>query len=297
MLKEIKTKLGVRNVTLELAVLYVYKQIYQQTTRHPVEKVILPIFGCQRSGTSLMTRVFFRDVHAKVYRESSILSQQDPERLRLDPWDSLSKRFADDRALLIVLKPLVESQNARAFLSHFSRSRGLWLYRDYRDIAASNLAAFGTNNGIDDLRPVYLQEPGNWRSEHVSEETRAIVCRFFAEDMTPYDAAALFWFVRNQLFFDQMLDSDSRVMLYKYEDFVGQPLCAMQAVYRFLELPFPSNDILKEIHAGSVSKGKAVEISPAIDLLCREMLERLDSTYNHQKRADIAVRTRWEQSA
>ena len=121
MFESIMKKLKLKNITPELVAFYVYKTIYQNVIlQHNNSKIILFIVGCQRSGTSLMTRIFFRDVRAKVYRESSILSSKDPFRLRLNPLPLVEKRISRDKAPLIILKPLVESQNIIKLAGLFS---------------------------------------------------------------------------------------------------------------------------------------------------------------------------------
>ncbi|MCB0187535.1 MAG: hypothetical protein KDE31_24875, partial [Caldilineaceae bacterium] len=219
--RRIQSRLGIRHVTPELVTLYLRKAAHQTLWgKRPANPSILPIFGCQRSGTSLLTRVFFRDLNAKVYRETSALSSSDQEsqrrKLRMNSLDEIKQILGRDRASLIVLKPLVESQRAPEILRCFPNARALWLYRHYKDVAASNLQAFGMDNGINDLRPIVRGESQNWRSEGTSAETREQVSKFFHETMNPYDAAALFWYARNRLFFELALDTNERVRLCQY---------------------------------------------------------------------------------
>ncbi len=291
MLRQLKTQLTVENLTLDLVQAYLYKSFYQQVLlRRPTTRRILCIWGCQRSGTSLMTRIFFRDIRTKVYRESSMLSSQDAKQLRLNPFDKLRTKLARDKAPLVVLKPLVESQNALKFLDCFPAARGLWLYRHYRDVAISNLQAFGPRNGIDDLRPITQNLANNWRSENVSAATRQVILEHFSETMNPHDAAALFWFARNQLFFELNLEDNAAVRLCQYEDLVTNPHAVMQQIYQFLDVAYPGPVILTEIHGRSVQRGKELELSPAIDALCSELLERLDRLYSASAALNAASR-------
>lgn len=276
----IKKRLNIKNVTFDLFVFFVYKRLYQRVVkRRPTTKKILFIMGCQRSGTSLLTRIFVRDINSIVYRESSRLSSQDPLKLRLNSKSDLQKQFNNLKCDLIVAKPLVESQNACDLLDFFPQSHVLWAYRHYQDVAASNLKAFGEGTGISDIRPFLSNDPSNWRSQNASEETRAIIKTHFSEKMNPNDAAALFWYARNQLFFEQNLQHHPRVTLLRYEDFVQSPLTSLQKIYRFLGLPFPTQNMLKEVHAKSVKKGANVQLSPEIETLCQELYARLEKIY------------------
>ena len=263
---------------IPLRLLAISKEIYQLSRiQGKRQKTTVFIIGCQRSGTTLMLEIFERDLNTKVYGEFSKLSSSDAHhKIRLDPLDSVKKAIAKDRAPLVILKPLVETQNSLKLLDHFSGSKALWMYRHYKDVALSNLKQFGIENGINDLRPIVENNSRNWRCENVSESVRKTVLEHFSEGMNPYDAAALFWFVRNNLFFELGLDENPDVMMCKYEDLVMNPLETVNKVYEFIGHNFPGQRIVSEVHPLSLGKGKTVELSPEIDLLCKELLEKLD---------------------
>jgi len=143
-------------------------------------------------------------------------------------------------------------------------------------VASSNLKAFGMDNGLNDLRPFLRDDPDNWRSQHSSAETRATIRRFYADDMNPFDAASLFWWARMQLYFEQGLDANPRVLLSRYEDLVTNPAQTMRRTYAFLGQPYPGNHIVKDVNAQSVGKGRVSKLSPAVDELCAALLARLD---------------------
>lgn len=246
---------------------------------------VLFIIGCQRSGTTLMAKIFERDFRTNVYGEFSKMSALDTEtKIRLNPLPWVKAQLERDKVPLIVLKPLVETQNALKLLEYFDDSKALWMYRDYRDVASSNLAHFGVKNGINNLRAIVQNAPQNWRSEKVSADTRAIVLKFFSEEMNSHDAAALFWLARNRLFFEQALDRHPRVTMCKYEDLLAKPEQIMRGIYRFAGTVYPSDEILVDVRADS-GKGKNIKLSPAVDLLCKEMLEKLDAAYEARSRS------------
>jgi len=238
---------------------------------------ILFITGCQRSGTSVMQRVFEKDLNATIYGERSKLSSV--EGIRLNPLDMVKNEIQKDKAQFIVLKPLVESQNVLKLLDYFEGSKSLWLFRDYKDVAASNLKKFGTGNGIKDLRPIVEAQPNNWRSEGVSEETRRIMQQHFSETMNPYDAAVLVWYTRNRIFFDLSLGENPNVFMCKYEHLVAEPGEVFSNIYQELGQDFPGDQITQVIHSSSLRKGKDIELSPAIDELAKDLLERLNESY------------------
>ena len=92
----------------------------------------------------------------------------------------------------------------------------------------------------------------------------------------PFDAAALFWWARMQLYFEQHLDQHPSVMLSRYEDLVLNPARTMRRTYAFLGRAYPGDHIVKDVNAQSVGKGRVSKLTPAVDQLCGQMLERLD---------------------
>jgi hypothetical protein len=246
-------------------------------------KRLVFIFACQRAGTTMLTHCFRRDRRSKVYGEDGLAGTA----LRLKPYEEIEQIVARERATLLIAKPVVESQHATKLLDHFSNARAIWMYRDYRDVADSSLRRFGTESTIRNLRPVVdlwngkprRGSPGDgysWASEGVSRDTQAIVARYFAEDMPTHDAKALFWYVRNVLFFEQELDLHPRVMLCRYEDLVTHPSVVMRTVYSFLQVQYPGDHIVETVHSASIGVGSSLDIEPRIRHLCDELLQRLD---------------------
>jgi hypothetical protein len=243
-------------------------------------KTVLFIIGCQRSGTTLMTRIFEEDFNTKIYDESSVLSSHDiVHKIRLNPLHIVKTQIGENKAPLIVLKPLVETQNILKLLDYFESSKALWMYRNFRDVALSNLKRWGMKNGINNLRPIVEGHPHNWRSENISEYSRKLVIKFFSEDMNPYDAAALFWFARNQLFFELKLDKHPQVMMARYEDLITAPRQIMQRIYEFIGCEYPSDEILAPVRPEVNGKGKTIKLSPNIELLCKELFDKLNRLY------------------
>jgi len=241
------------------------------------KKTVLLILGCQRSGTTLVQNILQRDIRSKVYGEFSRLSAQDREhRIRLNPLDSVRKTIQADRAGIIALKPLVESQNALKLLDALENAKVLWMYRDYRDSAVSSINQFGRDAGINDLTGIIENRHGDWRAEGLGRELRGIVKANFSPDMDPHDAAALFWFVRNSWFFELKLDTKARVMLCGYEDLVATPARTVKKLYDFIGHKFPGEQILPPIHQESVGQGRHLKLSEDIERLCSSMLARLD---------------------
>lgn len=256
------------------------KRFYQSIKTNTVQQNILFIVGCQRSGTTMMLHVFEQDLNTQCFAERSRLTSNDTARgIRLNSLNLIKRELSKVKAPLIVIKPLVESQNTPKLLDYFADSRAVWMFRNYKDVALSNIKQFGIDSGLSNLRPIIDNDRNNWRAEFVPEHVRATVSRYFSEDMSPYDAAALFWFVRNSLYFDLKLDEDPRVILCRYEDFVLEPEKHMRAIYQQVGQEYPATGIASIVHSNSVKKGKDIEFSPEVEAIVRELQGKLEDVY------------------
>ena len=256
------------------------KRIYQSVNSKKNQKGILFIVGCQRSGTSMIQNILDKDLNTRCFGEFSKLSSNDTTRgIRLNSLELVKKEFSKVRAPFIVVKPLVESQNIPELLDYFDNSRALWMFRNYKDVALSNIKHFGIHNGLKDLRPIVNNEPNNWRSEKNSKHVRETISKYFSDDMNPYDAAVLFWFARNSIFFDLELDKNQRVMMNYYDDLVLDPEKYVRGIYQQMGQVYPAINMTAEVHSNSRKKGGDVELSPEIEQLAQELQGKLEAAY------------------
>ena len=191
---------------IEDTLIQIKRAIYSFSKKNRNKKQIVFILGSQRSGTTLLNKIFKRDFKAKVFNEVSKLSSLDKNRIRLNPLQNVHDQINNYPNNLIILKPLVESQNVLKLLDFFEGSKVIWIYRNYTSVILSNLQKFGIKNGINDIRPIFNEEENNWRSENISITTKEIIKEYFSEVMSNYDAAALFWYSRNALYFENNLE-------------------------------------------------------------------------------------------
>lgn len=266
----------------------VSKHVYQTARWRNLEQPkVLFIVGCQRSGTTLMARLFDGDINCRVFDEFSELSCADKAAgIRLNPLPDVAAVIGRVRAPLVVAKPLVETQNVRALLDYFAGSRALFVYRRYVDVVQSDLVKYGERNGIDNIRPIAQGNAQNWRCAGASSAVRELMQRSFSEDMNPHDAAALFWLARNQLFFDLDLENHPAVALCRYEHLVQQPAVVLRRIYEFVDVPCPDLSHAAQVHSKSVSKGSGMNLSPAVGALCDQLQARLDAHYGRTAAGD-----------
>jgi hypothetical protein len=252
------------------------------------------ILGCQRSGTTMVVETLDRDWRVKTFPEFSAVNLPADGRrpwsvrsmsrygLRMRPLDQVAARIEGTHSPLVVLKPLVESQRAPAILRAIDGAVCLWVFRDYRDVARSNVKLFTPEVTRINLEPMLVHQPGNWRGEVVPEDVRELIARHYAPDMSPFDGAALFWYARNRLFFDLDLPAEKRVMALRYEDLVAEPAAAMTRVYAHAEVPFPGPALVADIHPRSVGLGRELELATEVEEACDRLLADLNAAYERQ---------------
>jgi hypothetical protein len=242
----------------------------------------LMIMGAQRSGTTLLSRIFDDLYYADVYGEFSDLSSNDKYRLRLNSPDEVNKILTKANAALSVLKPLVESQRACFWMDKIPSSAVVWLYRDYRDVASSSVLKFGPREGGISQARAFVDDEfagrdyATWKAENASQETLDTIRECYSPSMEPTDAAALFWYGRNKLFSEQQLEKSKRVILVKYEAFVAQPFLVIAYILNLLGIQELKSATLTGIDRKSIGKGSTLQISDTIDGLCVNVMADLD---------------------
>jgi hypothetical protein len=93
--------------------------------------------------------------------------------------------------------------------------------------------------------------------------------------MSPYDAAALFWWARNRLFFDLALDQRTDVLVCEYEALVADPGDVIRSLYDFCDVPPPARDTTRGVHSRARNRGAPTAISSDVKAVCEELQARL----------------------
>ena len=259
------------------------KDMYQRYLLKPDDtRQIGFIVGSQRSGTRMLQQTFQRDFGAKIFGERSLSAGgegKDAE-YRLRPYHEIEEIFAAENASLYIVRCLVESQNILKLLDHFPDAKAIWLYRYFQDVGSSSLKKFGNDASDYNLRSVIDSElSDHWFGEGASDNTKAVVRKYFGEALAPGDAKALIWYVRNSLFFELGLDQNPRVILCRYEDIVTQPKMVFKGLYTFLGRKYPGDYMVKHIHTQSVGKGRNMNVTEALRLLCEDLTARMNEVY------------------
>jgi hypothetical protein len=153
--------------------------------------------------------------------------------------------------------------------------RAIWAYRGVDGRVRSALAKFGDTN----LRVLAEIAAGGgvgmWQAERLSDENRELIGSFDWTSMSPTSAAALFWYVRNSLFFDLGLDRRDDVLLSSYDELVEQPEARTRALASFLGLQWHP-DLAAHIDQRNVTRpAPLLDLDPRVRSVCDDLEARL----------------------
>lgn len=246
---------------------------YAKAVRQRVlpRRVALHVFvaGMQRSGTNLLMDVFDASPATQVFHET------DPrafERYEMRPPVVIHQLAERSPAQVFVIKALCELDRMRALMDDFAPARTLWVIRDWRDSVHSAIKSFG--NFVPQWKRLAGGDADDWRGRGMSASTRALLARLYRADASEAEGAAIMWYYRNILFFEQALETDPRVRVLFYENLVRAPMREVERVYAFVGLPGFSARVAGRIHARSVKHRDPAGVSPAVMALCDDLLAR-----------------------
>ena len=182
-------------------------------------------------------------------------------------------------APLISIGSILDSQFTDDLLSRFEGAKAIWVYRRYEDVANSCRIQWG----------YHLKDLARWvargelerlgaRGRRISADTVRLFGELFREDLSNEDCACLYWYMRNQLYFDLNLHMDSRVLIIQDEDTLLNKEKAFRRIFGFLGFLFDPA-IIDGIFTSSVGKHPRPGIDPAIQEICDALKARLDAHY------------------
>lgn len=241
--------------------------------RHDFRPQSTPVFigGIQRSGTTMLGDCLGRSPEIRHYPEHDPAAFDD---FMLRDDDTVARLIATCPFRYVVFKPLTDSHRVVELARRFS-GRTVWMYRRHEDRANSAVAKFGAHN-LEVLSRIAVGEGMDaWQARGLSEENLALVREFDYGRMRPEDAAALMWYLRNDLFFQQGMAGDDAAWLVAYESFVHRPEQSMQSLCRFLGAAWRPA-LVKGVHRKSVARRESAVSNERIDELCNRMYERLE---------------------
>lgn len=244
------------------------KTLRQRLQPRPVAQHVF-VAGMQRSGTNLLMDVLDASAATQVFHETDPRSF---ERYEMREPEVIRQLVQASPAPVFVIKALCELDRIRCLMDTFSPAKTVWVVRDWRDSVNSAIKSFG--NFVPQWQRLAHGDASDWRGRGMSSATRELLAALYRPDASEAEGAAIMWFYRNALFFEQRLSADPRVRVVFYEDLVKYPEREVSAVYDFLGLPGFNADIAERIHARSVRHRSPSDVAPAVMALCDELLAR-----------------------
>ncbi|MEY2426220.1 MAG: hypothetical protein QOI61_1792 [Actinomycetota bacterium] len=231
------------------------------------------LVGVQRSGTNMVVRGLEQSPEFEVHNEND---RQMFSRYLLRDDAVVRAAIERSRQRFVLLKPLCDSHRTPellAALATTSPARALWAYRSADGRARSAVAKFGDANRQILRRIAAGDAEDSWQAQRLSDESREIIGSFDFDALDAVSAAALFWYVRNSLYFDLGLDRRDDVALVSYDAFVADPPTVMGAIAEFLGI---ENDPALSAHvAPRATEADRAELEPRIRALCTDLELRL----------------------
>lgn len=222
------------------------------------------VAGMQRSGTNMLMDVLDASFATQVFHETdptAFLNYEMRER-------AVIRRLAQIcPAPVFVIKALCELDEIASLMQTLHPARTLWVVRGWRDSVASAVKSF-SNFVVQWGRLARGDDEGDWRGRGMSDATRELLRSLYRPDASELDGAAIMWYYRNILFFEQHLESDPRVRVCSYEELVRDPSNQVAAIYDFCGLPRFRSGASFNIHATSLRRGATLEVAPEIAKLC-----------------------------
>jgi hypothetical protein len=245
---------------------------------HDASPKAMPVFlvGVQRSGTNMLVRGLERAPEFEVHNEND---RETFHRFRLLPDPVIRSVVMRSPHEYVLFKPLCDSHRTAELLDGIGTphpGKAIWAYRGVDGRVRSALAKFGDSN----LRALARISAGygaaSWQAQGLSEASLELIRSFDYRAITPASAAALFWFVRNSLFFELGLSDRPDVILMSYDAMLMRPEPTMRALCRFLGLPFDPAYV-RHVEVRSRPGAPMDAIDPEIRGRCADLQGRLDA--------------------
>lgn len=254
------------------------KRVTRKINKEEIEKIPVFVFGCQRSGTRVPMEVMEHSEDIISYREG------EPEAFNgnnLKDLIIIKELINKSHFKFVAFKPICESHRADELLDKLENSKGLWVYRNYKDVVKSRIRKWK-----DGLRNITLiasenRELAGWRLGGLSREKIDLVKELYRKNLASADGHALMYYLRSSLYFDLGLDERKDIMLIRYEDAVNNPKIYFQNIFQFIGCKF-NKQYAKTIYNTSVRKSRSEKINYEIERLCETVQEKLDAHHKQQ---------------
>ena len=237
------------------------------------------VAGVQRSGTNMMMDVLEKSYETDVYHERD---ERAFNNYKMRDVAAVKQLLDRSKAPCFIIKSLCELQGLSQLMKEFSPAKVIWVSRHYDDVSNSMLVSF--KNQAKQVKLIAERRSSEWwLGEGMSGETYGILKKLVYPTISDASSAALIWYFRSVLFFEQGFDHNSQVQLVQYENLVAEPQQEFARIFHFLNLDY-SQRLSRKVFASSVRKRGQLDIDTPIREMCDELILRFDAVANQQRR-------------
>jgi hypothetical protein len=245
----------------------------------------VPVFmvGAQRSGTNMMMHGLDMAPEVRVYNEGNGRAFN---RYRLKSLSVVEKLVARSPSRVVAFKPLCDSHRIHQILDglqSIEHPRAFWIWRTVEGRVRSAVAKFPASNLQVLQRWASGVDRQHWQLQGISDESRAFLDSLDTAALSPESAAAAFWYVRNQLFFERHLNQRPDVLPISYDLFLKEPVRWMQLIAEFAGLTYRP-DLIAHVKPSLSSRHRRARVPIDGEILdrCKQLERRLeDATIQH----------------
>jgi lipopolysaccharide/colanic/teichoic acid biosynthesis glycosyltransferase len=241
----------------------------------PGEAVAVFTVGMQRSGTNMVVRGLGALPEFEIHNEGD---RRAFERYRLRPDPVIREIVKRSRHRFVLFKPLCETHRLTQLLDELATPqspKALWAYRGVDGRVRSAVTKFGPA-ASDALRAIAGGSGGAlWQALGLSVDSLRLIGSLDWNAATAEDGAALLWYVRNRLFFEQQVDRRHDVLLLSYTELTRSPKETMRGVCDFLGAEWRPA-VSAHIDARAARSKPPVELHPEIRVRCDALESALD---------------------
>ncbi len=233
------------------------------------------VVGVQRSGTNMLVRGLDRAPEVEVHNENDRRAFH-AYRLRSD--DVVRDIVARSRHEFVLFKPLCDSHRTAGLLALGGpgTARAIWVYREVDGRVRSSVSKFGDSN-LQALRRIAAGRGDTaWEAGGLEEPQIALLRGMPLDSMTPESASALFWYLRNDLYFSTGLHRRDDVVLVSYDAFLAAPEATMRALSSRIGFRY-RQALVEGIAPRGAARPEQLQLDPRVRELCDEMQMRLDA--------------------
>jgi len=150
----------------------------------------------------------------------------------------------------ILLKPILNSYQAKYFLNAFENSKIIWAFRNYNEVVHSSLSKFGDRVALSLKDYILIGKGDGWITKFISDEELITLKDLSKGKLSIEDWMALVWWSVNHIVFYQKLYLNERFLLLDYSDVLSYPKETLQVLYEFTSINIRNIDkyIKTEVH-------------------------------------------------